>query len=296
MTRALAVFFLAILLFTSNIFATSLTILYTNDIHSRLERLESLSSLIAQERAKSDSVLLFDVGDAWHDFRVPIYAVWGASETATWMNQIEYDAMALGNHEMYWGAERLASLSASLNFPLLCANLRSTFHTTTPFSPYTCILVGDLQVLVVGLIGPGLLPYQDFPWLHYEQPEKVLEDLLIQEGSTADLVIVLGHLSVGEASRIAQAIPDIDVFLTGHSHEITPEPVKVGQTLVLQAGAFGHFLGRLQLEINPSTGRIASADNTLLPTEETPISAEEGWTRLLKVAVLIAGLLSLLFF
>ena len=295
MTRALAVFFVAILLFTSNIFATSLTILYTNDIHSRLERLESLSSLIAQERAKSDSVLLFDVGDAWHDFRVPIYAVWGASETATWMNQIEYDAMALGNHEMYWGAERLANLSAGLNFPLLCANLRSTFHTTTPFSPYTCILVGDLQVLVVGLIGPGLLPYQDFPWLHYEQPEKVLEDLLIQEGSMADLVIVLGHLSVGEASRIAQAIPGIDVFLTGHSHEITPQPVKVGQTLVLQAGAFGHFLGRLQLEINPSTGRIASADNTLLPTEEPPISAEEGWTRLLKVAVLIAGLLSLLF-
>ncbi|MEE8566292.1 MAG: hypothetical protein V3S76_00915, partial [Candidatus Bipolaricaulota bacterium] len=73
MTRALAIFFLTILLFTSNIFATSLTILYTNDIHSRLERLESLSSLIAQERAKSDSVLLFDVGDAWHDFRVPIY-------------------------------------------------------------------------------------------------------------------------------------------------------------------------------------------------------------------------------
>ena len=296
MTRVLAVFFLTILLFTSNILATSLTILYTNDIHSRLERLESLSFLIAQERAKSDSVLLFDVGDAWHDFRVPIYAVWGAGETATWMNQVEYDAMALGNHEMYWGAERLASLSASLNFPLLCANLRSTFQTTTPFSPYTRILVGDLRVLVVGVISPGLLPYQDFPWLDYATPEKVLKDLLLQEGGTADLVIVLGHLSIGEASRIAEAIPGIDVFLTGHSHEITPEPVKIGQTLVLQAGAFGQFLGRLQLEINPSTGRITSADNALLPTEKAPISAEEGWTRLLKVAVLVVvGLLSLLF-
>jgi len=293
--RALAVFFLAILLFTSNIFATSLTILYTNDIHSRLERLESLSSLIAQERANSNSVLLFDVGDAWHDFRVPIYTVWGASKTATWMNQIDYDAMALGNHDMYWGPERLASLSASLNFPLLCANLHSTFYTTAPFSPYTYISMGDLRVLVVGLITPELLPYQDFPWLYYAKPERVLKDLLTQEGSMANLVIVLGHLSVAEASRIAQAVPGIDVFLTGHSHEITPEPVKVGQTLVLQAGAFGHFLGRLQLEINPSTGRITSADNTLLPTEKNPISAEEGWTRLLKVAVLVVGLLSLLF-
>jgi len=200
LTRLLVVFFLAILLFTSSIFATSLTILYTNDIHSRLERLESLSSLIAKERAKSDSILLFDVGDAWHDFRVPIYAVWGASEIATWMNQIDYDAMALGNHEMYWGPERLASLSASLDFPFLCANLHSTFHTTEPFSPYTYISVGDLRVLVVGLIGPGLLPYQDFPWLHYAQPEEALKDLLIQEGSMADLVVVLGHLSVAEAS------------------------------------------------------------------------------------------------
>ena len=101
-------------------------------------------------------------------------------------------------------------------------------------------------------------------------------------------MIVLGHLPVAQAVQIARVVPDIDVFLTGHSHEITPDPVREGKTLILQAGAFGRYLGRLKLEINPQSGEIVSARNSLLETKRIPVALDQGLLKLFTVVALIA--------
>jgi len=286
----------ALVLLLWGVYASSLPlkILYTNDLHSRLDRLESLAELIEKERLTEGPVLLFDVGDTWQDFRVPIYAVWGANEVVSWMNRVSYDAMGLGNHDLYWGADQLAELCAGASFPILCANLRPRSGIAPPFVPYTFISISGVEILVIGLITSEYLPYPDFPWLRYVAPERALEDVLEEAGETADLVIVLGHLPVVEACRIAQVVPGVDIFLTGHSHETTEEPVIVGQTLVLQAGAFGRYLGRLQLELDPGTGAILQATNDLLSTEKTPAALGRGYLKLFEVLGLIAFLLFLL--
>lgn len=286
----------ALVLLLWGIYASSLPlkILYTNDLHSRLDRLESLAELIEEARRVEGPVLLFDVGDTWQDFRVPIYAVWGADEVVSWMNRVSYDAMALGNHDLYWGADQLARLCERANFPVLSANLRPIAGIAPPFVPYTVISISGIDLLVIGLITSEYLPYPDFPWLRYVAPEMALEEVLKEAEKKADLVVVLGHLPVAEACRIAQVVPEIDIFLTGHSHETTEEPVIVGQTLILQAGAFGHYLGRLQLELDPGTGAILQATNDLLPTEKTPAALGRGYLKLFEVVGLIASLLFLL--
>ena len=286
----------ALVLLLWGVYASSsqLEILYTNDIHSRLDRLESLAGLIEKERGMEGPVLLFDVGDTWQDFRVPIYAVWGADEVVSWMNQVSYDAMGLGNHDLYWGADQLARLCERANFPVLSANLRPIAGIASPFIPYTFISISGLEVLVIGLITSEYLPYPDFPWLRYVAPEMALKEVLKETEKTADLVVVLGHLPVAEACRIAEVVPEIDIFLTGHSHETTEEPVIFGQTLILQAGAFGQYLGRLQLELDPGTGAILQATNDLIPTEKTPAALGRGYLKLFKVLGLIAFFLLLL--
>jgi len=274
--------------------ASSLTILYTNDVHSRLDRLEGLATLIAEERSQADDLLLFDVGDAWHDFRVPLYAVWGADEIVAWMDRVGYDAMAVGNHDLYWGAERLAELSAEADFPLLAANLLPRYGVVAPFIPYTLRMIDGLRVLVIGLLTPEDFPYLDYPWVRYIEPAEALRRVLEETGAEANFVIVLGHLPVAQAVRIARAVPDIDVFLTGHSHETTPDPVREGKTLILQAGAFGCYLGRLKLEIDPQSGEIVSARNSLLETKRSPAVLDRGLLKLFTVVALIATSLLLL--
>lgn len=280
----------ALFAFAGEVLASSLTILYTNDLHTRLGRTEGLSELIERERAGGNPVLLLDAGDTWQDFRVPLYAVWGAEEMVDWMNRVGYDAMALGNHDLYWGADQLAGLCERATFPVLCANLHPSAGISPPFIPYTIVSVGEVDVLVIGLITLEYLPYPDFPWLRYVAPDTALQNVLGTVDERAELVVVVGHLPVEEATRIVQAVPNIDVFLTGHSHETTPEPVRAGETLILQAGAFGQFLGRLWLEIDTETGDILSATNELLLTKKSPVRLDRGYLRLFQVSLLIGCL------
>jgi len=281
----------ALFVWVGGTLASSLTILYTNDLHTRLGRLEGLAELIESERAIDRPVLLLDAGDTWQDFRTPLAAVWGAEEMVDWMNRVSYDAMALGNHDLYWGADQLAALCERASFPVLCANLRPSAGIELPFTRYTTVSIGELDVLVVGLITAEYLPYPDFPWLRYVPPTTALQNVLDTVSERAELVVAVGHLPVEEASRIVQSVPGVDIFLTGHSHEMTVEPVQVGETLILQAGAFGHFLGRLRLELDSETGDILSATNELLPTKKSPARLGRGMLRLVEVLVLSGILL-----
>ena len=274
--------------------AVSLTILYTNDLHARFTRLRSLGRLIEQERARTDAILLLDAGDAWQDFRVPLYAIWGSEEMISWMNTAGYDAMALGNHDLYWGADRLAALSTMGDFPLLCANLQATAGIVPPFAPYIVRHVSGLDVLIIGLITEEYLPCADYPWLRYIQSERAVGAVLQEVGGDFDLIVAVGHLAIDRAKKIGVAFPEIDLFITGHSHEMTPEPVVAGETRIVQAGEFGQYLGRLRLEFDPESKCVVSAENALLPTEKTSTRVGRGLLELVKSTVLVIGFLLLL--
>jgi len=273
--------------------STPLSILYTNDLHARLSRFDGLAERIAAERSTGDPVLLLDAGDAWQDFRVPMLAVWGSEETVAWMNEVGYDAMALGNHELYLGAEVLARRAAQADAPLLCANLRPCAGIDPPFVPYVVRQVGTLRVLLVGLVTGGELPYPDYPWLSYEPPETALTRVLRTAPADVDLTVVVAHVSLADAVVLAKAEPGVDVFVTGHSHQTTPEPIRVGKSLVVQAGAFGRYLGRMRLDVDPLSGAVQLVDNALLETKSAPAETGQGVIKLVAVLSVLAGLVAL---
>lgn len=263
-----------------------LTILYTNDLHLRFARLESLASLIEAERERGE-VLLVDGGDSLQDFRTPLAAVWGADEMIDWMNRAGYDAMAAGNHGLYWGPARLKELERRADFPFLCANLDPASGFLSPLESAVVRDVDGLRVLLAGVITRELLPYPDFPTLRYVDPIRALGDVITAWEEDVDLVVAIGHVPVAEASRIAEAVPDIDVFVTGHSHEETRDPVRVGETLIVQAGAFGRWLGRLRIDV--ANGSAELVGNDLLPTEKASTDIGRGLLQFIAVAVTFAG-------
>lgn len=276
--------------------ATPLTILYTNDLHLRFGRLASMERLINEARAGELPVLLFDAGDAWQDFRRPLAAVWGADELVAWMNRVGYDAMALGNHEMYWGESRLQELSQEADFPILCANLTSVRCNPMPFVPSTRLIAGEFSVLAIGLITEEMLPYSAYPTLRPTPMVAAVRSEIERAAFDRDVIAVIAHLPVADAVRIATAVPEIDLFVTGHSHEETHDPVQVGSTLIVQSGAFGEKLGRLSLDIDAVSGEVRLLGHRLIPTEEAPAVTGRGLHQLVAVllGVAIATLVVLL--
>ena len=269
--RCLLVMSAALLALSLGGLAVSLTVLYTNDLHLRFGRLDSLRELIEVERAKGNPTLLLDGGDALQDFRQPLSAVWGADEMVAWMNAVGYDAMALGNHELYWGSDRLTELADAMAFPLLCANLEAAPGHAAPFVSSVIRSIGEIRILLVGVVTSYHLPYPDFPWLRYVKPAAAIAREIAALSEPVDLIVAVGHIPVGEAACVAERIPEINLFVTGHSHEETQEPAQVGETLIVQSGAFARYLGRIELDVAEEGVKLVF--NELLPTEKATADA-----------------------
>lgn len=268
--------------------ATRVRIVYTNDLHARLERLASAAEVIAAARAAGDPVLLLDGGDAWQDFRVLVYAVWGADEVVEWMNRAGYDAQALGNHDAYPGWPSVQALAAQASFPVLAANLRPIDGSAPPLAGSTRIARGGLDLLIVGLAALEQLPWFDIPWLRLQDPVDALRREIETAAGVPDLVVCVAHVPLWHAEAIAAALPEIDVFITGHSHATTLTPRIVGQTLLVQSGAFARYVGELVVDVED--GAVRLVDHALAPTQEE--AATDIGRGLVRLAQLALGILA----
>lgn len=264
-----------------------LTVFYTNDLHLRFARLSPIEGAIAAARERGSDLLVLDAGDAWHDFRRPIAAVWGADEMVEWMNRAGYSAMAIGNHDLYWGGDRLRELIGAASFPVLCANLVPAPGFEAPFRPAAVVRAGSLSVLIVGLVTEEYLPFADYPWLRPIPPANAVREA-IRTSEPVDLIVVLCHLPLADAARLARELPEVGLFVTGHSHESTAEPIAVGGALLVQAGAFGRSVGRLVADVEPGTGQLHLVQHELVETKRASVDLRRGALALVRFAAGLA--------
>jgi len=160
----------------------------------------------------------------------------------------------------------------------------------SPLVSSKIIDVDGLRVLSVGLITDEYFPYGDYPWLDYIAPEDALRREIESVEDPVDLIVVVAHIPVADTARIAVRVSDVDVFVTGHSHEETPEPVIVGR---YADRAVGRYLGKLLIDVDE--GGVSLIENDLLPTETAPADLRQGEFRLVEV-LLLFGIGILCFF
>ena len=148
--------------------------------------------------------------------------------------------------------------------------------------------IEDVAILVVGLTTPEFLPIPAYPDWQYHDPVDVLRDQLQHHASDVDFVFVVGHVSINHARLIARQVPEIDLFISGHSHERTTQPVYEGTTVIVQSGAFGQTVGRLKLDLDTASDEMKLLTNDLLATEKTPVDVRAGVRHLVTVIAVIA--------
>jgi len=222
-----------------------------NDIG--LAKIATLVKAMRKKYRKRGPVLLLDAGDtiqgtplAYYYARIAPITAGGVHPMAAAMNQMHYDAAALGNHEFNYGLETLRTYESQLEFPLLGANAVDPATKRPVFPPYVIkkyrIAPGrKLKVGILGLVTPGVAIWDkanvqgkvEFPGL-VEQAAKYVPEM---KAKGCDLVIVSAHSgadtssSYGDAlpypenaaSLVAEQVPDIDAILVGHAHKEIPQ-------------------------------------------------------------------------
>ncbi len=188
------------------------------------------------------------------------------------------DAMALGNHDLDYGAAAFEECRARAGFPILSANLvhrDGSAYLLSRGRPYVVAQVAGRRIGLLALAGPGvqlLIRERDLPpgttWTDEVATARVMVEAL-RETERVDAVVLLGHQHRADAEALARAVPGIDLILGSHSHhkgELAIIPgthtgyISPFQYLSYVAEARLRFRGR---KLEGVDGRLVRMDETL---------------------------------
>jgi len=285
----------------------SLTILHTNDFHARFEPVSKYDSgcgaednaagdcfggtarlvtAITDARARSDNAILVDGGDQFQG--TLFYTYYKGKLAAEMMNKLGYDGMTVGNHEFDDGPEVLAAFVDAVNFPILMSNADVTQEPllADKIAKSTIIERGGEKIGMIGLTpqdtGDLASPGDN---VTFSDPIAAVQgevDKMTAMG--VNKIIVLSHSGYGVDQAVAAGTTGVDVIVGGHTNTLLsnsnddaagPYPTMVGDTAIVQAYAYGKFLGELNVtfndagEITATTGDTISIDGTVVEDAQT---------------------------
>ncbi|WP_421321670.1 bifunctional UDP-sugar hydrolase/5'-nucleotidase UshA [Aeromonas veronii] len=285
-----------------------LTILHTNDTHGRFwHNAENEYGMAAQKtlveqlradaKAAGSDVLVLSGGDV--NTGVPESDLQDAEPDFMAMNNIRYDAMAVGNHEFDNPLSVLEKQRKWAQFPMLSANIYDKASGKHYFDPYKVFkLESGLKVAVLGLTTEDtaqLVDPNNVQTLEFRDPTSEAAKLgqQIRSNKEANLVFAITHMGHYENGQhgsnapgdveMARALPagTLDAIIGGHSQNpvcMEPgttnkyanfkpgdncQPDQQNGTWIMQAHEWGKYVGRAQFEYQ--NGKLTLTSYDLIP-------------------------------
>ncbi len=243
--------------------------------YGKVGGLDRVATVVKAIRADRPDALLLDAGDTWHGSYV-CYHTQGQNVVNA-MNLLKPDAMTF-HWEFTLGSERVRELVADLPFAALGQNIFDAEwdEPAEAFEPYTWFERGGAKIAVIGQAFP-YMPIANPGWMFPEYSFGVRDEHMQEmvdevRAQGADLVVCLSHNGFDVDRKMAQVVSGIDIILSGHTHDALPEPLLVGETLLVASGSNGKFVSRIDLDVQ--NGRMMGFRHKLIPIFSDVIEAD----------------------
>ncbi len=294
----------------------NLTILHTTDVHCQVHPHDELfwennrpvfrktggyahlHTYLKKEKKKNPHSFLVDTGDMFQGSELSVKTT-GAALVPI-LNALQYDLYLPGNWEVVYGKKNMQTLMGSLHAPKVCANMYHDLGNNqkgeTIFPPYYIWQVQGVKIGFIGYTDP-LVPLRQSPLyskgIIYTKPEDNLAHYVqvLRNQEQCAFVIVLAHLGLSQQVHLANhdACAGVDYILGGDTHERVRTPIQCRHAKVVEPGAFGSFVGKLDLqiengkvvkdsyrleEINSNTYKPAKEMQALIKKHEAPFERD----------------------
>ncbi|MGC9359589.1 MAG: hypothetical protein ACP5G7_04325 [Anaerolineae bacterium] len=225
------------------------------------------ATFIQQEREAAEGPLLvLDAGNA-------LFGYWPSVESegtimVEAMNAMGYDAMALGAYDLYLGLEILTRRMEEAAFPMLSANLKGPDGELV--APSHLVIERDgVTVGIIGLTEPDVMELQGVKELiEVEDPATAARPLVDALRDEVDILLVLSHLGLDADLALAKVIEGIDIIIGGNTRRLMQVPQRVGDTVIVQQGYAGEWIGRLRVTYD-AKWKIIGATESLVTLDES---------------------------
>ncbi len=258
-----------------------ITVLGTTDLHGNIFPLDyytnkpdnrglaKVATLIKRIRKENPNTVLVDSGDTIQGTPLQYYHNKKNNQPPDpmmlVMGSLNYDAMAVGNHEYNFGLRVLEKARSEAKFPWVSANTYDTNTGRTHYQPYLVKEIAGVRVGILGLTTPGIPSWENAPnyaGLEFREPLAEARKWvpILRGKERADIVVVAMHMGIEEDLRtgqlnpghvlnenravaIAKGVPGIDLIFMGHTHREIPS-LYVNGVLLSQANHWGRHLAR----------------------------------------------------
>ncbi|MCG9880246.1 MAG: 5'-nucleotidase C-terminal domain-containing protein [Bacteroidia bacterium] len=242
----------------------------------------AMASYIKQQRKKNPNTFFIDTGDMFQGSELSVKTTGKAIVPI--LNELTYDLYLPGNWEVIYYKKAMQTLLGSLNAPKVCANMYHDLGEGKKgeliFHPYHIWHVAGVKIGFLGYTDP-LVPIRQSPnyskGIIYTKPEENIAhyvDVLRNDEKCA-FVIVLSHLGLSQQIALANSpeCAGVDYILGGDTHERVRVPIECKYAKVVEPGAFGSFVGRLDLTV--LNGKVTDVQYHLDEIDAQKIKADK---------------------
>ncbi|WP_340239445.1 thiosulfohydrolase SoxB [Sulfitobacter pontiacus] len=243
--------------------------------YGRIGGLDRMATVINAIRADRPDAILLDGGDTWHGSYTCLKTE--GQDMVNVMNALKPDAMTF-HWEFTLGSERVNEIVQGLPFAALGQNIFDSEwdEPAELFKPYKMFERGGTKIAVIGQAFP-YMPIANPGWMFPEYSFGIRDEnmaAMVEEvrAAGAECVVVLSHNGFDVDKKMASVVPGIDVILSGHTHDALPEPVLIGETIIIASGSNGKFVSRVDLDIRD--GRMMGYKTKLIPLFSDVIASD----------------------
>jgi 2',3'-cyclic-nucleotide 2'-phosphodiesterase (5'-nucleotidase family) len=281
------------------------TVIQLNDLHGYLEPHQELfwkgdkpvfveaggvariATLIEEARIENPGgVILLDNGDTIHG-TYPVVETKGEVLQPI-LKQLGFDAWT-AHWDFAYDVPYLKAYANDLDYPLLSINCYNKVDNRLIFNPYRIIERHGIRIAIIGIaatIVDKVMPENFHSGVYFTLGEDELRKWVkhVREEEKAQMVIVLSHLGYPQELKMLSRVDGIDVFLSGHTHNRIRKAKLVNNSVIIQSGCHGSFLGRIDLNVS-SSGKITNFKHRLMNVD-TSIPVNEEISELVKSGII----------
>ncbi len=184
------------------------------------------------------------------------------------MAWMDYDAVALGEHDLAPGPAFVDSLVGWLGRPVVATNYTLPAGDSVPFRSVT---VRGERVGILAFLDPDLAR-ATAPWVD-ARPWSEAASLVDSLRAASDVLVAVAHAADTSAvNGLARRYPSLDVIVAAHEGKLFGELHHVGRTGVIGTSGRGRYLGRVEVSFDPEGGTVRGVEGVHL-------AVVKGWGR-----------------
>ncbi len=243
----------------------TLTILHTNDLHSRLSPLANhqggfayLASVIRQQREGCTDCIVLNAGDLAQG--TPVSTIYKGAPVFEIANLLGFDAFALGNHDFDYGWQQTRRFIGMSKYPMISSNIVDAQNRLFTEKPWLILKVNGLRIGIIGAMTDNLRYLTTTSLMGEWHTTPVVETVrryVAELRPQTDLIVVLAHIGPDEEKAFL-AETNVPVIVSGHLHNGMEQAMTTPDHILVRVRGYGEQLGRLELKVDTQKKAVVS--------------------------------------